>query len=100
MKNVILITKVLRINVIPNLHISPELFTFAPKLVRDGARAREYESALLWLADSGAVKICRNVKKPDVPLKAYADSNAFKVYMLDVGLLRAKAELKASVIVE
>lgn len=73
---------------------------FVYGLVREGARAREYESALLWLADSGAVRICRNVKKPDVPLKAYADSSAFKVYMLDVGLLKAKAELKASVITD
>ncbi len=73
---------------------------FVYGLVRDGARAREYESALLWLADSGTVRICRNVNKPEVPLKAYADSSAFKVYMLDVGLLRAKAELKASVVID
>lgn len=69
-------------------------------LVREGARAREYEDALMWLTDAGEIIRTYNVNKPDVPLKAYADLKAFKVYLLDVGLLRCLSELSPKVILE
>lgn len=69
-------------------------------LVREGARAREYEDALMWLTDAGEIIRTYNVSKPDVPLKAYADLKAFKVYLLDVGLLRCLSELSPKVILE
>lgn len=55
---------------------------------KPGARAREYEDALTWLVNAGlAYKVAR-IKKPGIPLLAYEDLSAFKIYMVDVGLLR------------
>ena len=53
-------------------------------LVREGARAREYEDSLLWLSDAGEIIRTYNVSKPDVPLKAYAELKNFKVFLMDV----------------
>ena len=60
---------------------------FVYGLVREGARAREYEDSLMWLSDAGEIIRTYNISKPDVPLKAYADLKSFKVFLLDVGLL-------------
>ncbi len=61
---------------------------FLYQSIKTGARAREYEDALLWLSQSGLVtKVFRNIK-PALPLSAYDDVTAFKIYLLDVGLLR------------
>jgi len=66
---------------------------FVYQLVRTGARARDYEDAIQWLINSGLVyQVYRNTK-PALPLSAYDDLNAFKLYMLDVGLLRRMAKL-------
>lgn len=71
---------------------------FIYQLVRQGARAREYEDAILWLEQSGLVnKVVLN-KTPKLPLKAYDDLSTFKLYALDMGLLRRLSELDASVI--
>lgn len=67
-------------------------------LVREGARAREYEDALMWLTDAGEIIRTYCVTKPDVPLKAYADLKSFKVFLLDVGLLRCLSGLSPQVI--
>lgn len=69
-------------------------------LVRNGARAREYEDALMWLSDAGEIIRTYNVTKPSVPLKAYADLKSFKVFLLDVGLLRCLSELSPKVVLE
>ncbi len=69
-------------------------------LVREGARAREYEDALLWLSDAGEIIRTYNVSKPDVPLKAYADFKNFKVFLMDVGLLRSLSGVSPKVILE
>lgn len=73
---------------------------FVYGLVREGARAREYEDALLWLSDAGEIIRTHNVAKPDVPLKAYSDLKAFKVFLLDVGLLRCMSGLSPRAILE
>lgn len=73
---------------------------FVYGLVRTGARAREYEDALMWLSDAGEIIRTYNVSKPDVPLKAYADLKAFKVFLLDVGLLRCLSGVSPKVILE
>lgn len=62
-------------------------------LVREGARAREYENAIEWLCDAGLLHKIFRVSKPGLPLKAYQELNAFKLYMLDIGLLAAHAGL-------
>ena len=69
-------------------------------LIREGARAREYELATQWLLDCGLIYKVNRVTKPDMPLMAYADQNAFKLYMLDVGLLSAKSDLDLKSLLE
>ena len=62
--------------------------------VKSGARAREYELAIEWLLDAGIVRRVNNVKVGDkIPLKAYSDTSAFKLYFLDVGLFRYLADI-------
>ncbi|WP_127125406.1 ATP-binding protein [Pseudoflavitalea rhizosphaerae] len=55
---------------------------------KTGARAREYEDALLWLSHAGLVHRIFRISKPGLPLSAYDDLSAFKLYLIDVGLLR------------
>lgn len=69
-------------------------------LVKEGARAREYEVALSWLIDCGLVYQVNRVNDCKVPLSAYQDFNAFKLYLLDVGLLCAMAKLDLKTILE
>jgi len=61
---------------------------FAYQAVKAGARAREYEQALQWLVQAGLVYKVHRASKPGLPLSAYDDSSAFKLYMHDIGLLR------------
>ena len=68
--------------------------------VKEGARAREYEIALSWLIDCGLVYQVNRVNNCKVPLSAYQDFNAFKLYLLDVGLLGAMADLDSKTILE
>lgn len=66
---------------------------FVYKVVKNGARAREYEDALQWLVDAGLVyKIYRSTT-PALPIAAYDDISAFKIYLADVGVLRKLAML-------
>jgi predicted AAA+ superfamily ATPase len=62
-------------------------------LVRQGARAKDYELAMSWLTDCGLIHKVNNVTKPSIPLKAYEDMGAFKLYLVDVGLLSAMVDL-------
>jgi len=73
---------------------------FIYKAVRDGARAREYEDALQWLCDANlAYKIFRS-SAPGLPISAYDDVSAFKLYMVDIGLLRRLSLLAPSAFAE
>ncbi len=66
---------------------------FLYRVVKEGARAREYENALQWLVDAGVVyKIFRSTA-PGLPIAAYDDLSAFKIYLADVGILRRLASL-------
>ena len=69
-------------------------------LVREGARAREYEVALSWLIDCGLIYQVNRVTNCKIPLSAYQDFSAFKLYLLDVGLLGAMADLDSKTILE
>lgn len=69
-------------------------------IIRQGARAKDYELALSWLIDCGLVHRVDRISKPVIPLKAYLDGNAFKLYLLDVGLLGALSELDAQTLLE
>ncbi len=69
-------------------------------LIREGARAREYEIALSWLIDCGLIYQVNRVNTAKIPLSAYQDFNAFKLYLLDVGLLTAMAGVDAKTLLE
>ena len=73
---------------------------FIYRLIKEGARAREYEIALSWLIDCALVYQINRVKDCKIPLSAYQDFNASKLYILDVGLLCAMAKIDAQVILE
>lgn len=72
-------------------HLARENKKFIFSAIRKGARAREYESALVWLRDAGLIHRVASVAQDRLPLKHYADAGCFKVYALDVGLLGAMA---------
>ncbi len=69
-------------------------------LVKEGARAKEYELALSWLIDCGLIYQVVRVNTCKIPLSAYQDFNAFKLYVLDVGLLCAMADLDIKTIMD
>ena len=73
--------------------LSRENKKFVFRAVREGARAREYESALDWLVLSGMIYRIYCTEKPELPMKHYEDLTAFKVYVLDQAVLRSMAEL-------
>lgn len=79
-------------NSIPS-QLAKENKKFIYGLVREGARAKEYEAALLWLSDCGLVHKVNRVNMPHLPLKAYEDGKAFKLFVVDVGLLGCMAGL-------
>ena len=70
------------------------------KAVREGARAREYEDALQWLVNGQLVHKIYRCNKPNLPIAAYDDLSAFKIYLSDVGLLRRLSQLDPSAFIE
>lgn len=73
---------------------------FLYRTVKPGARAREYEDALLWLTNAGLVHRVNRSEKPSLPVSANDDLTAFKIYLCDVGLLRRLASLDPVAITE
>lgn len=71
---------------------------FIYKVVKTGARAREYEDSLLWLEEAGLVYRVYHASKPGLPLSAYRDVSSFKLYAFDSGILRRLAKLPPEVI--
>ncbi len=69
-------------------------------IVREGSRAKDYEIAIQWMMDYGLVNKSYRITKPGMPLIAYMEQNSFKLFMLDVGLLSAKSDLDAIVLLE
>jgi predicted AAA+ superfamily ATPase len=69
-------------------------------VLKDGARAKDFELAIQWLLDSGLLLKSHRVSKPHLPLSAYQDFSAFKLFLHDVGLLGAMAGLNAQTIIE
>jgi predicted AAA+ superfamily ATPase len=68
--------------------------------LRTGARAKDFEAAIQWLADAGMVLKIHAVEKPALPLSAYRNVDAFKLFLLDVGLLNAMAAVPPTVLLE
>ena len=73
-------------------------FQFAS--VASQARAREYLDSVQWLVHAGLAHKCHSLKTPKLPLAGYIDENAFKLYMLDVGLLGARLDLSEKTLIE
>ena len=73
---------------------------FIYRLIREGARAKDYETAIMWLTDCGLIHKTGRVNTPGLPLKAYEDLKAFKLFLLDVGLLGCMAGLKQSTLLD
>ena len=69
-------------------------------VIKEGARAREYEYALMWLADCGLVHKVHRATAPRLPLKAYEDLKAFKLFLVDVGLLSCMTRLRQDVLLD
>ncbi len=68
--------------------------------IKEGARAKDFEVAIEWLQDCGLIKKVYNVSKPSMPLKAYIEFSAFKLFLIDVGLLGALSDLDMKSILE
>lgn len=77
--------------------LSKENRKFIYRVIRSGARSKDYEDALMWLEEAGMIYRIYNISKPGMPLAAYQEMDAFKVYACDCGLLRRLANLPATV---
>ena len=80
--------------------LSKENRKFIYGLIKQGARAKEFELALAWLTDCGLIHKINRISKPALPLKAYEDMGAFKLYLLDIGLLGAMANLDVKTLLD
>jgi hypothetical protein len=80
--------------------LSKENRKFIYKIIKKGARSKDYENALMWLEDAGMIYRIFNISKPGMPLSAYEETEAFKVYACDCGLLRRLAHLPATVVTD
>lgn len=86
-------------NSIPS-QLARENKKFIYGLIREGARAKEYELAMLWLTDCGLVHKVHRITAPNLPLKAYEDLKAFKLFLVDVGLLFCMTGLRQDVLLD
>lgn len=86
-------------NSIPS-QLAKENKKFVYGLVREGGRARDYETALMWLSDCGLVHRISRVTNARIPLKAYEDLKAFKLFIVDVGLLGCMTGLHQSTLID
>lgn len=92
-----------RLNMVWNsipMQLAKENKKFIYGQLREGARAKDFELAIQWLEDCGLIHKVERISKPGLPLKAYMDLSAFKIYLSDVGLLSAMGELSVQAIVD
>ena len=80
--------------------LAKENSKFVYSLLRTGARAKEFELAIAWLKDAGLIHKVTRVNKAGLPITAFTDWNDFKIYLNDVGLLGAMAQLSAKTLIE
>jgi uncharacterized protein len=86
-------------NAIPS-QLSKENRKFIYGQIKKGARAKDFEMALAWLMDCGLVHRVNRISKAAIPLKAYEDFGAFKLFLLDIGLMGAMVEIDTISILE
>ena len=75
--------------------LSKENRKFVYGVVKEGARAKDFELAIEWLKDAGLIYKVNRSKKGQLPLAAYEDFSAFKIFMSDIGLMGAMSKLPA-----
>ncbi len=80
-------------------HLGRENKKFVFSHIAQGARARNYRSGITWLSRAGIATLVRRISKPGIPLRPYADDTAFKLFLVDVGLLGAMAQLGKETVV-
>lgn len=80
--------------------LSKENRKFIYGQLKEGARAKEFELAIEWLKDAGLIYKINRTKKGQLPLSAYEDFSAFKLFILDTGLMCAMSNLPAQVLLE
>lgn len=86
-------------NSIPS-QLAKENKKFLYGLVREGGRAKDYEAAIIWLSDCGLVHKVSRINTPKLPLKAYEDLKAFKLFVVDVGLLGCMTGLRQKTLLD
>ena len=86
-------------NNIPS-QLAKENKKFIYGLLKEGARAKDYEVAIMWLVDCGLIHKVTRINGAGVPLCAYEDLKAFKLFMLDIGLLGCMAGLDQKTLLE
>lgn len=86
-------------NSIPS-QLAKENKKFIYGLVREGGRAKDYETAIMWLSDCGLVHKVSRVNGAGIPLKAYEDLKAFKLFAVDVGLLSCMTGLRQGTLLD
>ena len=84
---------------IPN-QLTQESKKFVYKKIKQGAKSHEFEEALSWLINCGLVYKVNRITKPALPIRAYEDTKAFKLFILDVGLLCALSKLPARTLID
>ena len=81
-----------------SMQLAKENKKFIYNAVKQGARAKEFETVLAWLRDSGLIYQVHKITKPGLPINAYKDLDSFKIFILDVGLLGALSKLDVKTI--
>lgn len=92
-------TKIMAIYNIISAQLAKENKKFQYKLIKSGARAYEYETAINWLNASGIINQCTKIREGKLPLSAFIEPESFKIYMGDVGLLCNKFGIPANVVI-
>lgn len=92
-------TKIMAVYNIISAQLAKENKKFQYKLIKSGARAYEYETAINWLNASGIINQCIKTREGKLPLSAFIEPESFKIYMSDVGLLCNKFGIPANIVI-
>ncbi len=85
-------------SIVPQLAKENKKFIFGH--LKKGSRAKDFENALFWLLDAGLVFKASHVEKPAIPLLSYSNSDVFKLFFVDIGLLNAMAEILPQILLD
>ena len=92
-------TKIMAVYNIISAQLAKENKKFQYKLIKSGARAYEYETAINWLNASGIINQCTKIKEGKLPLSAFIEPESFKIYMSDVGILCSKFGIPTNIVI-